>query len=88
MGSSGQFHASAGFPQGERFLGTHGIEGWVGARTGLDGLEKKCNCYHRQGSNQDSSDVNSVVYSLLAAELFRRPTCSTYVVNLSKNMLS
>jgi hypothetical protein len=39
MGVDGQLHAPAALPPGKR-PGTHGIEGWVGPRAGLDGCEK------------------------------------------------
>jgi hypothetical protein len=38
---SGQLHAPAALPPGERARGTHWIGGWVDLRAGLDDLEKK-----------------------------------------------
>jgi hypothetical protein len=41
MEASGQLHAPAALPPGERAPGTHWIGGWVGPRTGLDDMEKR-----------------------------------------------
>jgi hypothetical protein len=38
---SGQVHAPAALPPGERALGTHWIGGWVDPEGGLDYLEKR-----------------------------------------------
>jgi hypothetical protein len=38
---SGQLHAPAALPPGERATGTHWIGGWVGPRAGLDAVEKR-----------------------------------------------
>jgi hypothetical protein len=38
---SGQLHAPAALPPGERAPGTYRIGGWVNLRAGLDGLEKR-----------------------------------------------
>jgi hypothetical protein len=38
---SGQFHAPAALPFGERAPGTHWIGGWVDLRADLDDLEKR-----------------------------------------------
>jgi hypothetical protein len=38
---SGQLHASAALPPGERTPGTHWIGGWVDLRAGLEDLEKR-----------------------------------------------
>jgi hypothetical protein len=38
---SGQLHASAALPLGERALGTHWIGGWVEPRASLDDVEKR-----------------------------------------------
>jgi hypothetical protein len=37
---SGQLHAPAALPPGERATGTSWIGGWVGPRAGLDDMEK------------------------------------------------
>jgi hypothetical protein len=41
MEVSGQLHAPAALPPGERAPGTHSIGGWVGPTTGLDDVEKR-----------------------------------------------
>jgi hypothetical protein len=38
---SGQLHAPAGLPPGERAAGTHWIGGWVDPRAGLDDEQKR-----------------------------------------------
>jgi hypothetical protein len=38
---SGQFHALAALPPGERALGTYWIGGWVDPRAGLDDVQKR-----------------------------------------------
>jgi hypothetical protein len=38
---SGQRHAPAALPLGERAPGTHWIVGWMGLGTGLDDVEKE-----------------------------------------------
>jgi hypothetical protein len=37
---SGQLHALAALPPGERAPGTHWIRGWVGPRAGLDDMKE------------------------------------------------
>jgi hypothetical protein len=38
---TGQLHAHAALPTGERAPGTHWIGGWVGPRTGLDAMQRR-----------------------------------------------
>jgi hypothetical protein len=41
MEVSGQLHAMAALPPGERAPGTHWIGGWVDSSAGLDDMEKR-----------------------------------------------
>jgi hypothetical protein len=44
MEVSGQLHAPAALPPGERALGTHWIVGWVGPSVSLQAVEKTKFC--------------------------------------------
>jgi hypothetical protein len=59
MEVSGQLHALAALPSGERTPVTHWIGGWMDPRTGLDDVEKSIFLTHRD-SNSDPSAVQSV----------------------------
>jgi hypothetical protein len=59
MEVSGQLHAAAALPPGERTPGIHWIGGWVGPRSGLDDV-KKGNILPVRDLNCDLSAVQSV----------------------------
>jgi hypothetical protein len=56
MEVSGQLHAPATLPKGERASGTHWIGGWVDPRTGLDDVEISLDPTRTR--NSDPSVVN------------------------------
>jgi hypothetical protein len=51
MEASGQLHASAALPSGERYPGTHWTGGWVGPTAGLDTVEWREISYPCRESN-------------------------------------
>jgi hypothetical protein len=51
MEVSGQLHASAALPPGERAPDTHWIEGWLGPRAVLDAVVKRTILSPRRESN-------------------------------------
>jgi hypothetical protein len=60
MEVSGQLHALAALPPGERAPGIHWIGGWVGPRAILDTVVKRKIPSHRQESNHRNPIVQPV----------------------------
>jgi hypothetical protein len=59
MEVSGQIHAPAALPPGERTPDTHWIGGWVDPRAGLDDVKKR-NSWPYRDSNSDPSVVQPI----------------------------
>jgi hypothetical protein len=73
MEVSGQLHAPAALPPGERVSGTHWIGGWVGPRAVLDAVVKRKIPISRRESNPRTPIVQAVAQRSILIQSFHLP---------------